>query len=92
MIATIEISLYALSDDYAKKVKAFIHRVNKHNGVSVEVLGLSTQLVGEYDLLMDVLKQEMRNEFENGKAVFTLKIAGIELTKDKLPEELKNLK
>jgi uncharacterized protein YqgV (UPF0045/DUF77 family) len=67
----------------------FIQRVKKHPGIKVEVNGLSTQLFGEYDHLMDVLKKEMRTDFENGKAVFLLKLAGSELTKDKLPEILK---
>lgn len=89
MIATVEISMYALTDDYAKKVIGFIQRVKQYEGIRVEVNGLSTQLFGEYDLLMDVLKKEMRTDFDNGKAVFLMKIAGMELTKDKLPDVLK---
>ncbi|MBL7887910.1 MAG: hypothetical protein J0L87_07010 [Bacteroidetes bacterium] len=89
MIATVEISMYALTDGYAEKVIDFIQRVKKHPAIKVEVNGLSTQLFGEYDHLMDVLKKEMRTDFENGKAVFLLKLAGSELTKDKLPEILK---
>ena len=89
MIATVEISMYALTDDYAAKVIGFIQRVKQHDGIRVEVNGLSTQLFGEYDLLMDVLKKEMRTDFDNGKAVFMMKIAGMELTKEKLPDVLK---
>ena len=89
MIATIEVSMYALTDGYEQKVIDFIQRVKQNKGIRVEVNGLSTQLFGEYDLLMNVLKNEMQNDFENGKAVFLLKIAGSELTKDKLPEVLK---
>jgi uncharacterized protein YqgV (UPF0045/DUF77 family) len=89
MIATIEISMYALTDDYEQKVIDFIQRVKQNSSIRVEVNGLSTQLFGEYDLLMDVLKNEMKHDFENGKAVFLLKIAGSELTREKLPEVLK---
>lgn len=89
MIATVEISMYALSDDYEKKVIDFIQRIKQNKNIRVEVNGLSTQLFGEYDILMDVLKKEMRSDFENGKAVFIMKIAGKELTKEKLPEILK---
>lgn len=89
MIATIEISMYALSNNYVERVTEFIQRIKKYKGIKIEVNGLSTQLFGEYDLLMDVLKKEMKTDFENGNAVFLLKIAGRELTKDKLPEILK---
>ncbi len=89
MIATIEISMYPLTDGYKSKIIDFIRRLKLNKNIRIEVLGLSTQLVGEYDLLMDVLKNEMRNDFEKGKAVFLLKIVGVEMTKDTLPEELK---
>jgi uncharacterized protein YqgV (UPF0045/DUF77 family) len=89
MIATIEISMYALEDGYEQKVIDFIQRVKHNKNIRVEVNGLSTQLFGEYDELMDLLKNEMRSSFEKGKAVFLLKLAGSELTKEKLPEVLK---
>ncbi len=89
MTATIEISMYALTDSYEQKVIDFIQRVRQNKNIRVEVNGLSTQLFGEYNLLMDILKKEMQTDFESGKAVFLLKIAGGELTKDKLPEILK---
>ncbi len=89
MIATVEISMYALTDNYEEKVIDFIQRVTKNKNIRVEVNGLSTQLFGEYHLLMEVLKNEMQHDFESGKAVFLLKIAGTELTRDKLPDSLK---
>lgn len=89
MIATIEISMYALTDGYEQKVIDFILRVKQNKNIRVEVSGLSTMLFGEYDLLMQVLKEEMKYDFDHGKAVFLLKIAGSERTKEKLPEILK---
>ncbi len=89
MKATIEISMYALSDDFEKKVIDFILRVKQNKEIRVEVNGLSTQLFGDYDVLMNCLKTEMLHDFENGKAVFLLKIGATELTKEKLPAELK---
>ena len=89
MIATIEISMYALSDDYAERVIGFIQRVKQNPDVRVEVNGLSTQLFGDYDLLMQILKKEMLQDLEFGKAVFLLKIGPGELTKEKLPPVLK---
>ncbi len=89
MIATIEISMYPLTEQYKQKIIDFILRIKKNKNIRVEVIGLSTQLVGEYDLLMDVLKNEMRFAFENEKAVFILKIAGREMTRKTLPDVLK---
>ncbi len=89
MIASVEISMYALTDEYAKRIIDFIQRVKQNKGIRVEVNGLSTQLFGEYDLLMDVLKKEMQHDFGFGKTVFVLKIAGAELTKENLPDVLK---
>ena len=89
MIATVDISMYALSDDYSKRIIDFIQRVKKHKNIRVEVNGISTQLFGEYEVLMNVLKEEMLYDFENGKSVFILKIVGSERTKEKLPEILK---
>ena len=90
MIATIEISMYALSNDYEQRVIDFIQRVKQNTAIRVEVNGLSTQLFGDYDLLVQVLKQEMLRDLEFGKTVFILKIGPGELTKEKLPPVLKN--
>lgn len=89
MIATIEISMYALTNEYEQKVIDFIQRIKQNKAIRVEVGGLSTMLYGDYDVLMQVVKEEMQRDFETGKAVFLLKIAGSELTKEKLPDILK---
>ncbi|MDQ3049077.1 MAG: hypothetical protein M3R27_16135 [Bacteroidota bacterium] len=88
MKATIEISMYALTDDFVKKVTDFILRVKQNKDIRVEVNGLSTQLFGDYDVLMNTLKTEMLHDFESGKVVFLLKIGATELTREKLPAEL----
>lgn len=89
MIATIEISMYPLTEQYKQKIIDFILRIKKNKNIRVEVTGLSTSLVGEYGLLMDVLKNEMHSVFEDGKAVFILKIAGKEMTRETIPDVLK---
>jgi len=81
--------MYSLTDAYEQKIIDFIQRIKQNKDIRVEVNGLSTQLFGDYELLMDVLKHEMKTVFEEGKAVFVLKLAGSELTKEKLPDILK---
>lgn len=89
MIATIEISMYALTDNYEQKIIEFIQRMKQHAGIRAEVNGLSTMLFGEYELLMEAVTREMKYDFETGKAVFIMKIAGSELAREKLPAILK---
>lgn len=81
--------MYALTDGYEQKVIDFIQRVKQNKNIRVETGGLSTMLYGEYNVLMETVKKEMQHDFENGKAVFIMKIAGSELTKEKLPDILK---
>ena len=90
MLATIEISMYALSNDYAARVIAFIQRVKQNKNIRVEVNGLSTQLFGDYDTLKKKKKKEMQQDLENGQCVFLVKIGPGELSKEKLPNILKN--
>lgn len=89
MIATIEISMYALSNNYEERIIAFIQRVKQNSAIRVEVNGLSTQLFGDYEVLMQLLQKEMLFDLENGKSVFLLKIGPGELSKEKLPDILK---
>lgn len=84
------ISMYALSNDYAARVIAFIQRVKQTKNIRVEVNGLSTQLFGDYqDTLMLLLKKEMQQDLENGQCVFLVKIGPGELSKEKLPNIFK---
>lgn len=81
--------MYPLTEQYKQKIIDFVLRLKQNKNIRVEVIGLSTQLVGEYDILMEVLTKEMRTDFENGKAMFILKIAGKELTRETIPDILK---
>ena len=89
MTASIEISMYPLAENYKQKIFDFIKRIKANKNIRVEVNGMSTQFFGEYELLMEVLKNEMKSEFESGKVMFILKIGGTEMTKEGIPKELK---
>jgi uncharacterized protein YqgV (UPF0045/DUF77 family) len=79
MQATIEISMYPLSDDYIQRVLAFLENLKKHHKVGVETNGLSTQIFGDYHELLDILKMEMFEVFLTQNAIFVLKIGKGEL-------------
>jgi uncharacterized protein YqgV (UPF0045/DUF77 family) len=89
MQATIEISMYPLTEKYEENVIAFIEKVKQNNRIRVEVNGLSTQLFGDYDDLMKTLTTDIRQSLQDGKAVFIMKIGAGELSRDNLPETLK---
>ncbi len=89
MQATIEISLNPLSENYEEIVSEFIMRLKKYNGLRIDVNGLSTQIFGDFDRIMEVLKTEMKRVLESGKAVFHLKVAGGLLLPEKVPAALR---
>ena len=74
MQASVDISLYPLADDYIPAIKEFIERVQQYPDVAVVRNDLSTQLYGDYEQLMDLLKVELRLSWEKyGKSIFVIK-------------------
>lgn len=75
MQVAVDISLYPLDENFIPPIKAFIERANGHAGIAVKTNAMSTQLRGEYDEVLDLLKSEMKVTFEQlPKAVFAIKI------------------
>lgn len=75
MQVAVDISLYPLDEDFIPPIKNVIERLGRHEGVEVEYNRMSTQLRGEYDVVMPALEGEIRTTFENvPKAVFAIKI------------------
>ena len=65
-----EISKYPLADDYIPYIKGFIDRLNNVEGLTVVGNTMSTQIFGDYDLVMDTLKTEIKNSWEEfGKSI-----------------------
>ncbi len=75
MRIAVDISLYPLSEKFIPPIKDVIARLNRHEGVEVHTNPMSTQLRGEYDVVMGVLLRELKTTFEQlPKAVFAIKI------------------
>lgn len=75
MQVAVDISLYPLDADFIPPIKDVIDRLEGHDGVEVERNRMSTQLRGDYDVVMPVLMGEIRTTFETvPKAVFAIKI------------------
>ena len=81
MKATIEISMYPLTNDYIKEVDAFIRSLYKYK-VEVKTSYSSTLVIGEYNDLMEAVKAEMFESFKRGKASFVMKVLPGDLSQD----------
>ena len=66
MRISVEMSLYPLKDDYVPHIHAFIESLNGYEGLSVNTNALSTQVHGEYDLVMQAITESLKKEFESG--------------------------
>jgi uncharacterized protein YqgV (UPF0045/DUF77 family) len=75
MRVAVDISLYPLDQDFIPPIDDVIRRLNSHDGIDVVTNPMATQLRGEFDVVMDALKQEIGTTFnEVPKAVFAIKI------------------
>ena len=75
MKVAVDISLYPLDADFIPPIKDVIDRLNSHDGLEVWTNAMSTQVIGDFDTVMDVLKKEIGTTFEQiPKGVFVIKM------------------
>jgi uncharacterized protein YqgV (UPF0045/DUF77 family) len=75
MKTTVEISNYPLTEAYEAQIIDFIERMNNHSDIFVKVNTTSTHLVGDLDVVMSALNQEIKTSFEKyGQMIFVVKI------------------
>ena len=79
MKASIEISYYPLHDEYVPPIREFIARMNTYDGLVAKTSGMSTQIFGEYDILMGALVKEMKESFKHPHSVFVMKVVNADL-------------
>jgi uncharacterized protein YqgV (UPF0045/DUF77 family) len=75
MNISVEISYYPLVAAYGPAVSEFISRLRENPDLQIVPGGMSTVLIGGYDEVFRVLKNEIRGFMEKYPSVFTLKIA-----------------
>lgn len=74
MLLSAEITMYPLQEEYIPVIRAFIEKLNTFENLQVETVPTATILMGDYDVVMEVLKEAMRWSHEHqGKAVFITK-------------------
>ena len=75
MKVAVDISLYPLDADFIPPIKDVIDRLKSHDDLEVWTNAMSTQVVGDFDAVMDALKQEIGTTFEQiPKGVFVMKM------------------
>ena len=75
MKVAVDISLYPLDENFIPPIQDVIDRLQRHDGIVVDTNPMSTQLRGEFDVVMAALNEELRTTFERvPKAVFAIKI------------------
>lgn len=75
MKCSIEISMYPLHQQYVDPIIDFIKKLRTYPKLLVETNGMSTQVFGDYDKVMNAINSEMKHVFLNKhKVVFNLKV------------------
>ena len=81
MKLSVEISMYPLKDIYIPAIQDFIDRLNSHANLQVLTNTMSTQIFGDYEVVMDFIKQEMGKSYEHfGRAIFVSKFIDVNLS------------
>jgi uncharacterized protein YqgV (UPF0045/DUF77 family) len=79
MNTSVEISYYPLNIEYIPPIKDFIDRLNSYDRLRVQTNGMSSQVFGEYDEVMQALTAEIKKSFEIPHSVFVMKIINADL-------------
>ena len=75
MQISIEVSLYPLSGNFISPIDNFISCQQQYDSIEVRTNNMSTQLFGEFDDIIKILKVEMEKTFKNEtNSAFNLKI------------------
>ena len=75
MRVAVDISLYPLTEEFLPPIKDVIARLSSHEDIEIRMNPMSTQLRGEFEVVMAALQAEIRTSFEQlPKAVFAIKI------------------
>ena len=75
MKVAVDISLYPLDAEFSPPIKDVIDRLNTHDDLEIWTNAMSTQVIGDFDTVMDALKQEIGTTFDRiPKGVFVMKM------------------
>ena len=75
MTSTIEISLYPLHKEYPTSVLRFLKQLKEIPGIEINSNGMSTILIGQYEVIWKELGRLMASQLKTEDSVFILKVA-----------------
>ena len=82
MQVMVELSLYPLVNEYIPPIQDFIDRLNNYRDISVSTSSTSTQVTGDYGVVMKILGEEMQRTHEEvGQAILWLSFSTLMLCK-----------
>lgn len=61
--------MYPLNQEYGTPILQFIKRLKTYKDLEIRSNTMSTQVFGEYGMVMDVIKEEMKSAFLTEDAV-----------------------
>ena len=72
---SVDISLYPLKESFIPPIDDFIASLKTYKSIEVRTNNMSTKIFGEYDVVMDILREELYNTFyKEVNVVFNIKI------------------
>lgn len=75
--ASIDISMYPLTESYCQPIIDFINRLKAQPNIKVVQNTLSTQIFGDYRVLMAALTEDIETALaQQPKTVFVIKLVG----------------
>ena len=79
MRSIVEITLYPLDKDYETPILEFLARLRRHSELDITTGPTSTVVHGDYEQVMDVLRDEMRTSLSGTvRMSFVLKVLNTE--------------
>lgn len=70
-----EITMYPLSVEYDTEIRAFVDALGTYPALDITVGETATVIRGDYDLVMDVLRRELRKGLDRpGRVAYVLKV------------------
>ncbi|NOZ36359.1 MAG: hypothetical protein GXO80_13805 [Chlorobi bacterium] len=80
MNVSVDISYYPLKEEFKQPVLDFIHRMQNYENLEIIRNGMSTQVFGKYDEVMQIITKEIKKSFELPHSIFLLKIINTDLS------------